>query len=66
MLEGDAAFPGDEVVLGEEFGFCVEVAAGCLDYAVQNLLTDLFDGFFARDDAARVDVNDVRHALGET
>src|SRR5438874_601573 len=63
--ERDSSFPGNEIVLRKEFCFGVRFAAGDLDDAVENLLAHLFDGGFAGDDSAGVDIDDVGHAAGE-
>ena len=45
------------------FRFGVNLAAGYLNYEIQNVLTHLPDALFARNDSAGIHVNDIRHAL---
>src|SRR6266850_439643 len=61
--EGDASFPWNKVVLGQQLRFCLGFSAGEVNYAVQNLLAHLPDGLLPRNNAPRVNVDDVRHLL---
>jgi hypothetical protein len=65
MLERDAAFPGDEVVLAVLFGLGEAVTARHFDAQIEKLLGALWDRGSSSDDAACVEVDDVGHAFGE-
>src|SRR6185437_10535946 len=65
MLKRDAAFPGDEIVLAELFGFGVARAARYFNAQIEKLISASRDGGFAGDDAAGVEVNDISHPVGE-
>src|SRR6266704_1772849 len=64
-LQRDPSFPGNKIVLSQEFRFRARFSACDLNHAVQNQRTHFLDGHFAREDAAGIDVNNVRHALRE-
>src|SRR5579859_109021 len=66
FLEGNSAFPGNKIILGEELRFCASVSAGDLDHAFKNCFAHFFDTGLAGDDAARVNIDDVGHALSKT
>src|SRR5712664_794230 len=63
--EGHASLPWNKIVLGQQLRFRLAFPAGEVNYAVQNLLSHLLDSLLPRDNAARVDVDDVRHLLRE-
>src|SRR5437899_9505044 len=63
--EGHTSLPWNKIVLGQQLRFRLAFSAGELNYAVQNLLAHLLDGLLSRNNAARVDVDDVRHLLHE-
>jgi len=61
----NAALPGEEVVLAEGDGFGGVFSAGGGDDEFEHFFAHLFDGFFAGDDGAGVEVDEVGHATGE-
>src|ERR1700733_5153085 len=64
-LERDAALPGNEIVLAEQLGLGGALAAGHFNTKIEQLLGASGYGGLAGDDAARIEVDDVGHALGE-
>src|SRR5216683_1026563 len=63
--QGNSALPGHEIVLLELFGFGVSFAAGDANNFLEDGFAHLFDGGFAGDDGAGVDVDDVGHAFSQ-
>src|SRR5208282_4715590 len=61
--ERDSPLPGNKIVLAEQFSFCASFPAGDLNHTLEYLFSHLLDVSLAGDDAACVDINDVRHAL---
>lgn len=64
-LKRDAAFPGNKIVLRQGFCLGARLAAGNLNHSVKDRFAHFLDGRLAGDDSARIDINNVRHALGE-
>ena len=62
-LNGNAALPGNKIVLTQRLGTGSITAAGGLNNPLEDTLADTFDGFFVSNDPAGIDVDNVRHAL---
>ena len=61
--QGNAALPGDKIILVQSHGLGRRAAAGNFDDEVEDLLTNLLDGLLSGNDRTRVEVDDVRHLL---
>src|SRR5580704_5840967 len=66
LSERDSSFPGNEIVLREHLRLSADFSAGNLNYAFKDRFPHFLNIGLARDDAARVDVDDVGHTLRET
>ena len=63
--EGNASLPWNKIVLGQQLCLGLGFSAGNLNYAIQDFLAHLLDGLLSPNNAARVNVDDVRHLLCE-
>src|SRR6185312_1793756 len=61
--QGNAALPGNKIVLPQGFGFSADLAAGHLNDPVQDLRSNLFNCLFTGNDAAGIEINNVGHPL---
>src|ERR1700689_5221659 len=59
----NSPFPRNKIVLPEQLRFCPSFAAGNLNHSLKNYFAHLLDAALTSDNPARVDVDDVRHAL---
>src|SRR5579859_709186 len=63
--QGDSALPGNEIGLAFGFGAGEEVAAGGANDQIENVFAHFFDGGFAGEDGASINVYAVSHFFGQ-
>src|SRR5580765_3364589 len=63
--QGNSALPGNEIGLAFGFGASEDFAAGGANHEIENVFAHLFDGGFAGDDRAGINIYAVGHFCGE-